>query len=98
MQRIFPTSIKKAKLFCIDMKSQAIKLAEENSIVDFHASNGWLGLFKKRKKYVMRRVTKANKITAEKKAEGISDFHKELNEKDKFTDFFLKNFGTQMKQ
>ena len=45
----------------------------------------------------MRRVTKANKITAEKKAEGISDFHKELNEKDKFTDLFLKNCGTQMK-
>ena len=44
----------------------------------------------KRKKYVMRRVTKANKITAEKKEEVISDFHKELNDKDKFTDFFLR--------
>ena len=56
-----------------------------------------VGAIQKKKKYVMRRVTKANKITAEKKAEVISDFHKELNEKDKFTDLFLKNCGTQMK-
>ena len=46
----------------------------------------------------MRRVTKANKITAEKKEAVISDFHKELNEKEKHTDFFLTNCGMQMKQ
>ena len=58
---------------------QAIKLAKESDINDFCASNGWLYLFKKRNKYVMRRVTKANKITAEKKKAVITDFHEELN-------------------
>ena len=81
-----------------NIKTQAIKLARESGIDDFFASNGWLRLFKKRKDYVMRRVTKANKITAEKKESVISDFHTELNEKEKFTDFFLKNYGMQMKQ
>ena len=38
----------------------------------------------------MRRVTKANKITAEKKEAVINEFHKELDEKEKFTDFFLR--------
>ena len=43
-----PNIYQKSKAFCIDIKSQAIKLAKENSIVDFHASNGWLVLFKKK--------------------------------------------------
>ena len=46
----------------------------------------------------MRRVTKANKITAEKKEAVISDFHKELNEKEKHTDFYCQPKITKEKK
>lgn len=81
-----------------DIKVQALKIATDDNIVGFTASNGWMNGFKKRYNYVMRRVTKANKITVEEKETVIDEFHKELEEKDKSSDFFLPKFGTPMKQ
>ena len=81
-----------------DIKNKAIEIAVADGILIFTASNGWLGGFKTRYNYVMRRVTKANKITVDEKQTVIDDFHTKIEEKDKSSDCFLQKFGTLTKQ
>ena len=81
-----------------DIKKKAIEVANNDNIIQFTASNGWLAGFKKRHDYVMRRITKANKITAEEKKKVVDEFHVEMETKDKTSNFFLKKFGMPTKQ
>lgn len=79
-----------------DIKEKALQIARQNNIYQFKASNGWIQKFKKRFNFVMRKVTKTDKITIEEKVEVISDFKNGLKEKDFFFEEYWNSDETMI--